>query len=105
MFVQRLTLGLRTSVRKTIRLAIAIVHGDYEQEALRDLDPRDLPCDDFLDSPGVEEPEDVSVGEQEEHRDPQRSDLESDADLPVFVDPGIGRRHRGVPLSRCSSWQ
>jgi hypothetical protein len=51
-----------------------------KREALGDVDPGDLARDDVLDLPGLEEPEDVAVGGQEQQHDPQRGDLEPDAD-------------------------
>ena len=45
-----------------------------KEERLRDLDPRDLPRGDLFDVPRHEEPEDVPVREQEQHRD-QRAEI------------------------------
>ena len=42
---------------------------------------RELACHHLLELPGAEESEDVAIGEQEEHRDPQGRDLASDANL------------------------
>jgi hypothetical protein len=62
-----------------------------------------LACDDFLDSSGVEETEDVSVSEEEEHRYPQGSYLESHTDPHVVEDPGVGVGHARAPFLR-SLW-
>src|SRR6185436_17063665 len=75
------------------------VDGHGEQEALRDVDPRDLARDDVLDLPGFEEPEDVAVGVQEQQHDPQCGDLEPDTDLGVLDERRPGPRHASLPQS------
>src|SRR5438093_8801217 len=67
-----------------------------EEEALGDLDPRDLSRRHLLDPAWLEEPEDVPVREQKQHRDPQGRDLESEADPHILDEPRTG--HRNPPL-------